>query len=318
MGNAVSIETIIDAYKVTGSVWRAAKLVGLCGQSVWERLRAVGYDLQSQKWTADEVKELIDLAGTCSLGEIASRLGRPYAGVALKLSRMGVAGRTPFNRKKNIPRGAGLNKENVHKLIKAIDTSPLSLRQFCRNQGLDVDLFVTAVQHYNMVFWSAYSKRHSNLGEKECSYCRVVYYPLTKKQETCSRRCQGLKRRDAQYFGGKRRNTIGLAEGICQLCRKYKPKALSSHHVLGKEHDPENNFLIAICPGCHQLVGLLSVRSFLSNSQGWEDLISLCLLRKSSEEAPKDAVAVHACVEIEWLQKDDFDEEFSDDEQLDH
>jgi hypothetical protein len=304
---AVPIGTIIEAYKSTGSVWRAAKHVGLSGQSVWERLRAIGHELQGQKWTADEIEELTELAGTCTLGEIASRLGRPYAGVALKLSRLGIAGRTPFNRKKKIPRGAGLNKEAVHKLIKALDASPLSLRQFCRNNGLDIDLFVTAVQHYNMVFWAAYTKRKGDLGEKSCSYCGTAYYPLTKKQETCTRRCQGLKRRDAQYFGGKRRNTIGLAEGICQLCRKYKPKALSSHHVLGKEHDPDNNYLIALCPGCHQLVGQLATRVFTMTEQGWEDLISLCLLRKASTDAPKDTVAVHACVEIEWLTKDDLD-----------
>ncbi len=44
-------QEIIDAYKATGSIWRAAKALGLCGQSVWERLRALGYPIASRKWS---------------------------------------------------------------------------------------------------------------------------------------------------------------------------------------------------------------------------------------------------------------------------
>jgi len=57
-----------------------------------------------------------------------------------------------------------------------------------------------------------------------------------------------------EYFGGNRLNTIGLISKTCQLCMRKVEKGLSSHHIIGKEKDPENQYLIALCSGCHKLV----------------------------------------------------------------
>ena len=82
-------EDIITAYRETGSVWRAGRRLGMCGQSVWERLTALNYQMSGSRWTADELNELRSLAGTCTIGEIARRLGRPYTGVAGLISNLG-------------------------------------------------------------------------------------------------------------------------------------------------------------------------------------------------------------------------------------
>src|SRR5947209_9144567 len=75
--------------------------------------------------------------------------------------------------------------------------------------------------------------------------------PLTKRQGFCTVRCREAYRRNMSYFGGRRMEAIGLREGVCQLCLGKFDKWLSAHHVLGKERDPENNALIALCRGCH-------------------------------------------------------------------
>ena len=63
-----SNEEIIRAYKETGSVWKAAKLLGACGQSVWERLKRLNYTLPGEAWAQEEIKELVALAPQCTIG----------------------------------------------------------------------------------------------------------------------------------------------------------------------------------------------------------------------------------------------------------
>jgi hypothetical protein len=42
-------EEIVSAYLRTGSVWKAGKLLGMAGQSVHERLRAIGHPLSNRR-----------------------------------------------------------------------------------------------------------------------------------------------------------------------------------------------------------------------------------------------------------------------------
>ena len=149
-------EQIVDAYRTHGSVWKSAKALGMCGQSVWERLRAIGHPLSSPTWDAEELAELANLAGQCTIGEIAKRLGRPYYGVALKLSRTGTATRFG-NRQRKVPRGAGLDKATVKRLAEQLGQASGSLRQFCRANGLSLEPFVLAMQKHEPLAWRAYS-----------------------------------------------------------------------------------------------------------------------------------------------------------------
>ena len=240
-----STEEIITAYRETGSVWKAAKRLGLCGQSVWERLRALGYRLPGRRWTDEEHQELRNLAGTCNLSEIARRLGRPYGAIATKISELGLSGRVRMGRRPVSLRGTGLTRKAVRRLIQELPSFSGTITQFSRQRGLSVDLVVKAIQKYEPDFWARYSQDASRLGSKECPNCGTRFYPLSGKQRTCSRKCQAHARADRQYFNGQRRFTVGLAEGICQICER--PRAsLSSHHVWGKEHDPEATFLLAL------------------------------------------------------------------------
>lgn len=304
----VSVEEVVQAYKETGSVWKAAKRLGLCGQSVWERLKHIGWTMTSTTWGQEEIDELLHLAESLTIGEIARRLGRPYSGVACQLS----ARKIPMYRHgahlRKLPRGIGLDKVSVKKHLGVLEHSSLSVLPFCRANGLNIDMFIEACQKYFRDRWEAYAKTHTTLEAKTCPYCQRSFYPMNGKQITCSRKCQKDARCDRQYFGGNRRNTIGLAEGICQLCGRQNAKGLSSHHVLGKENDPNNSVLIALCPGCHQMVGGLAKRKFSDTEIGWENLITLVMARRLADRNGKE-VAVHACVDLEWLTAKDIDVE---------
>lgn len=300
-----SSQQIIEAYRETGSVWAAGKQLGMCGQSVWERLRALDYPMPARDWTPGEIEELGALAGQCTIGEIATRLGRPYAGVACKLSELHLG--TRYGNRQQRKRITGYPKKRVQKLINLLEVYDGSIRQFCRHHSLELEYFIVCVQRVDKSFWEDYTRRKSDLTAKTCPNCGATYYPLTKKQQTCSRRCSALRRADINYFGGKRNEAIGLAEGTCQLCMERKP-VLSAHHVLGKGNDPDNDFLIALCAGCHQIVGLLAGRTFVDKEQGWENLIGLVLSRRLGDKNRGEATAfaaVHTCVDLEWLTADD-------------
>jgi len=111
----------------------------------------------------------------------------------------------------------------------------------------------------------------------KCLNCGAV---LKKKQKYCSTKCGNAYRINQTYFGGKRDTTIGLLEKTCQVCKRKNVKGLSSHHVIGKENDPDNLYLVALCRGCHQLITILGRRNF--NSAIWESLIRFSALRKAS------------------------------------
>lgn len=304
MKSQIPDEEVVKAYQQTGSVWRAAKSLGLCGQSVWERLRRLGHPLKYEAWTEDEDSELAkNLTAQCTIGEIASRLGRTYAGVASRISKRGLGSRYGNRRERKIPRGAGLDKARVARMYKELNASGISLRQYCRRDGMAIDLFVIALQKHNPEQWNDYSKRHG-LEATVCHYCGAEYYPMSKKQKNCTRQCGSQELRDRQYFGGNRRATIGLAEGRCQLCKRVGVKGLSSHHVFGKSNDPDNACLIALCPGCHKLVGLLATRTFIDDADAWESLIALALMRRRADVVPGTATAVYTCVDIEFLRED--------------
>lgn len=288
-------EQVIEAYKQTGSVWSAGKKLGMAGQSVYERLQKIGYPMANRHWTKEEYDELRKLKEqNLTITQIASRLGRPYAGVALKISRLGLGDHQGNRRIKKIPRGQGYDKESLKGYMLDIDFGDDKITTFARKNGLDIETLAQAIERHFPEWWIEHRRSHSDLPERECPQCKREYIPFTNKQKYCSRQCGSDYRTDQSYFGGKRNNTIGLAEKICQLCGRQNIKGLSSHHVIGKENDPDNNYLIALCPGCHQIVTILGGRTFTGEPEVWEALIQLVMIRKKGSTG-----GVYAYVEID-------------------
>jgi len=304
MRSRFTSEEVVAAYRETGSVWKAAKRLGLCGQTVHERLLGLGVPLFGRKWSQAEIDELGALAETCTIGEIARRLGRPYTAVAAKLSSLEI--RVVRQKSRKIPRGAGFDAKSVRLHMKALDSYKGGITQYCRMHSLTVDLLIAAIQRDNEAWWKAYVNAHSDLAQKTC-YCGRVFVPLNAKQATCSRKCQSDSRSDRQYFNGNRRATIGLAQGICQLCARADIKGLSSHHVFGRENDPDGRFLVALCPGCHQIVSHLAGRRFIEDVSGWENLINLVMLRHTNGTVP----GYYTTVDMEPLTEEDLAEDES-------
>lgn len=291
-------QEIIDAYKETGSVWRAGKKLGMAGQTVHERLKALDYPLSARKWTTEELAELEQLSNQLTIAQIANRLGRPYNGVAIKISRLGIGERFGNNQKKKIPRTGEYSKAKVLGYVKELTESKQKVTAYSRSKGLAIESLVNAIQRFDPDWYEAYCMEKAVKPKTDCPYCKSSFWPLSHKQIYCTRDCANKARVDASYFGGRRRETIGLAEGVCQLCGTKTAKGLSSHHVLGKENDPDNEHLIALCQGCHQIVTLVSGRRFAATEEAWEVLMQLVIMRKNGHDTSFRGVYTSVDIEI--------------------
>lgn len=302
-------DEIVQAYQQAGSIWKAAKRLGMAGQSVHERLARIGYPLSSSKWTEEEYAELRTLVlERITLSEVARRLGRTYAAVAVKVSRLDLP-RDYAPRATKPPRGKGYDKATTAKRLRDLRAFEGKFTSFCRANGYAVEMTAQAMERHFPDKWAAYVASRSDLPSKRCEYCDKAFVPSTGKQRFCSRKCGGDKRTDDSYFGGKRRETIGLSARTCQLCERVGVKGLSSHHIYGKQNDPDNTALIALCPGCHQLVGVLGNVSWVGNASTWEHLISLAWARKNGPElmAPGSSTSLEVCVEIDAYDEEEWE-----------
>jgi 5-methylcytosine-specific restriction endonuclease McrA len=290
MKRKASTQEIIDAYQKTGSVWKAAKKLGMSGQTIHERLKAAGYKIIARKWSKQELAELKNLVNQIPINEIAKRLGRPYNGVAAKISRLGMGTRFGNQGKVKTPRISSYNKKSTLANIDAITIQDISLSRFARQNGLSVELLIQSFERWVPEWWKEYRQKHSSLKEIMCSGCGQIFTPSNTRQIFHSRQCGYSHRSNIKYFGGKRNNTVGLSEGICQICGRHVNKGLSAHHIFGKLNDPENKHLIALCPGCHHTLGMLGGRTFVNDPKIWEKLITFAWIRKNAKDNIKVTV----------------------------
>lgn len=301
----VSAQQLIEAYRSTGNIWKAAKLLGVCGQSVHERLKRLGIPLCNKVWTEEENTELRALNEEHTIGEMANLLGRTYASVACQLSALGI--RATTSRRRYIPKKLRIEggKRKIQKLVSKFqdEHEKISLRKFCRENHVQIDKLAKHLQELAPDFWDSWAKANGPGIVRACEYCKREFPVVSKKQVFCSRKCATTKHHDDDYFYGNRRNTIGLSSGVCQLCKKKVDAYLSSHHIFGKEADPKGEHLIALCRGCHKIVEMCAIRECSNNGRFWEDLIHLALLKKGKSDLFHEGNYV--CVEIEHLTPED-------------
>ena len=90
----VSNEILIDSYSRTGNIWKTAKEVGICGQSVHERLKKLGIVRRINLWSTDDDKILLNeykkYKEDNRLDELADRLCRTKQFICRKARELGL------------------------------------------------------------------------------------------------------------------------------------------------------------------------------------------------------------------------------------
>ena len=279
MGKRVDIESIIRVYEATHSIWKTGKQLGVPGQTVHERLRKHGVPITGNTaWTEEELDEVRTMVeSSVSIKEMAERLNRTYAGVACKLNEIGFTNYRKVQRKK-VRNKSGYDKASVKKHLAFLTANPtVKITQHCRSVGLNVDSLVYALQkHFPTEFDQYLLAHHGDIVRRACVGCGANFVPSNGKQQFCTRTCASAHHQDRKYFGGKRMTAVGMRERECQVCAKVNATTMHAHHVIGKVNDPDNNHMVALCAGCHRLVGFAArVRGLVDSPEAWRRLIRL-------------------------------------------
>lgn len=188
--------------------------------------------------------------------------------------------------KRKIPRGKGYDKAAVLGHLRKMAKDGISVTDYVKQAGLKLDTFMLAVTTYDCI---RPLNRDLIIGDpklivEECVQCQDPYWPTKQGTKFCSSYCGGLYRKDQEYFGGRRNETIGLKEAVCQLCGRLVERGLSSHHIYGKQNDVANEFLLALCKGCHQIVSDLALKTWCGDDVKLAKLIWLAYTQRNGSE----------------------------------
>lgn len=90
-------EQLLDSYNRLKSVWKVASEFGMCGQSVWERLRKLGIT-DKDKWTPTQLEQLRQAyAGgkesPVYIDQLTKLLGKPKSSISRKAKELGLTSR---------------------------------------------------------------------------------------------------------------------------------------------------------------------------------------------------------------------------------
>lgn len=284
----VDNEAIIRTYQETRSIWKTGKALGISGQAVHERLQKQGVPMMGiTVWDDEEIAELRGMVdGSVSITDMAARLNRTYAAVACKLNEIGITNYRKV-RNKRVRQGSGYDKKSIKKHLDALVGNPkLKITQYARSANLNVDSLVHALQrHYPEQLAKYMEDHHGDIVRKPCRGCNALFLPANGKQEFCTRHCAAAYWQDQKYFGGKRMTAAGAMERQCQVCDRINPPILHVHHVIGKVNDPDNKHMVALCAGCHRLVGATArTKGLVDNPQAWKRLIRLAWFEAHGSE----------------------------------
>ncbi len=104
-------EQVINAYERHKSVWKAARELGMCGQSVHERLQKLGVEMSQNVFTKDDEKYLseryVPYRNAGQLQVLADEMGRTKTSICRKAGQLGLtdknAPKTYFRVWRDIP-----------------------------------------------------------------------------------------------------------------------------------------------------------------------------------------------------------------------
>ena len=90
----VTNEQVMESYNRLGNIWKVGNELGICGQSVWERLKKLGI-ADKDKWTDEQLQILrqaysVENNKPLNINELSIELGRHKSNVCTKAKSLGL------------------------------------------------------------------------------------------------------------------------------------------------------------------------------------------------------------------------------------
>lgn len=188
---------------------------------------------------------------------------------------------------RKIPRGKGYDKAAILSHLKKMVKGGIFVTAYVKQAGLHLDTFMLAAGLHDdgshVSHWLVAGD--PKLITQTCEECQDTYWPSRQGSRFCSSYCSNRARTDKDYFGGNRKLTVGLEEGVCQLCKRPVQSGLSSHHIYGKANDEGNEYLLALCKGCHAIVSELALKKWCADPEVLGKLIWLAVAQRNGAES---------------------------------
>lgn len=162
----VTNEQVTESYNRLGSLWKVGNELGICGQSVWERLKKLGIT-DKDKWTNEQLsilREAYSVGGNepLNINELSAKLNRTKSNVCRKARELGLV----TSRKRDKP-------EYAKQLYS--DCKKLQLQK--------------------------YGWKHGYRELRQCQCCgRMMELPHSHPNKTCSRSCAAKLRMRGEHI----------------------------------------------------------------------------------------------------------------------
>lgn len=153
----VSDQDLVTAYNRTKNIWRVAEEVGLCGQSVWERLKKLKIKLNYPRWTQEETQllkteyKIYKDAG--KLRELATKIGRTVPFICRQARELGLT--SPSHPRQYIAKWKYMTEEAARVLIDKFKRSKFGLNQYSARYGYDSLGFSMTLRRFFPDEWDA-------------------------------------------------------------------------------------------------------------------------------------------------------------------
>lgn len=150
MNKKASNEAVVDAYRKTRNVNKAAVLLGMSGASVAARLRRLGVAMRYPRWTEEETSRLladyVQYRDDGRIDELAVSMGRPTRTIEQRAGKLGLRDRRAPKRYLRTWKGMDVGKALL--LFEQFKRSRRTLTQFCAKQGTNYKTFSLAMREH--------------------------------------------------------------------------------------------------------------------------------------------------------------------------
>ena len=153
----VADQDLVAAYNRTKNIWKAAEEVGLCGQSVWERLKRLKVRLSHPQWTDEEAQllkaEYVIYKDAGKLRELATKMGRTVPFICRQARELGLT--NPNHPRQYIGKWKYMTEGAARVLMDKFKRSRFGLNQYCARYGYDSLGFSTTLRRFFPDEWDA-------------------------------------------------------------------------------------------------------------------------------------------------------------------
>lgn len=143
-------QALVDAYRETGSCWKAGKLVGLSGQTAWEKLKRLGAMTPVNLWTEADGQRLraeyLLYRNAGRLDVLAMEMGRTKAYLCKQAKRLNLT--DPRHARPYASTWKHMPEAVAEGWLEKFRSSRLGMGAFCRKNGIDDLGFATTMRRF--------------------------------------------------------------------------------------------------------------------------------------------------------------------------